>query len=395
MFLITWFTLLIPLFASADADRFLLIAPARESFPFNSDPAKNSGCIVSLPTPAKAKILSETPTHFEVEWGVELRGCLWQQMFGQNLKRGFVRKTDIVWDENLKATIPMLNFKDRVPDFADTPVECLDALTQKFVPLANKDMNVTQLIEFLRREGGGIKPLEKIDQYQRCYPNSKIGLVNYIRYKKFMDLTGDVFRITERKERQDVDPSLLGCLFRRESGFDVKDVSSTGAAGLGQHTNVNINEISGRLKKPGSWEGALWRRYFEKAKETVEGRAMLATCPGSSKNGEPVFDTKQDAMCPLQSMAAASIYILMIQRELSRNSKIYAIDWENELEYQTAIAAAYNLGEGAAGAAVKNLLVQDWVGAIRKKSTQGKKGKDCEVMLHVNAIRHCLQNKDP
>lgn len=392
MFIFSWIAIFTATLANAEPARILQIAPVKDFFQFNQESGGDSSCMVSLPKPVPVKVLSETPTEFEVEWKVEISGCYWQQLKGQSMKRGFIKKRDIIWDENLKEELPMISFAQRMPEKTLTPVECLNPVEQKFVPDAVKAMDLDNFIDFLRRETAGMKPKSKVDQYLRCYPYRN-NPANYQKYKKFLDMTGDVFKITSRREPQEVNPSLLSCLYRRESGFEIP--TGEGAAGLGQHTNINIKEISNRLKKPGSWEAVLWKQYFEKVRSTPEGRAMLASCMGSSKSGEPIFDTKQDAACPLQSMAAGSIYILMIQRELARNSKIIDIKWENELEYQVAIAAAYNLGDGAAGSAVKDLLINDWVGAIRRKSTQAAPGKDCEVLLHINAVRNCLQANNP
>ena len=113
---------------------------------------------------------------------------------------------------------------------------------------------------------------------------------------------------------------------------------------------------------------------------------------GSSVTDRPVFETKEDAKCPLQSIAASSIYNLLIQRELMKSSKSKNIDWEQELDYQLAVAAAYNLGNGASRAAVENLFVGDWLKAIKKMSKKSKDpNKDEEVDGHITAIRNCLQ----
>lgn len=377
----------------ADGSYLIDIAPARQSIPFNRTTETETGCVVTMDKPQEARVMGENETHFDIEWTVVPTGCFQQRLGGQKMNRGIVRKSDIIWQRKTAGeALPMITFKDRFPEQALRPAECLDNTTQYFMPDPVKQAGIAELINYMRHDAGGMKQPDQVDKYLRCYPENN-NPADYLKYRKFLNMTGDVFRLTDRTVPQEVNPSMLSCLYRRESGFNV---NSKGATGLGQHTGVNIKEISGRLRKPGSWERALWNQYFEKIKKDPEGRAMLAACPGSgSSDGMPVFDTKEDAKCPLQSIAAGSIYVLMIQRELQRTSKTPGIEWESELDYQTAVAAAYNLGDGASGVAVRNLRVNNWVDAIRHQGAKYAKGKDCEVMLHVNAVRNCMQAKDP
>lgn len=395
MYLFTWLAIIFTLPATASAERILRMGAAAESFPFNQQAGKNSGCVVSLPQSVPVKILSETANEFEVEWKVALQGCLWQQLKGQSLQRGFVRKEDVIWDENPKEELPNITFEKRYPKNSIQVVECLDATARTQIPDAMQTMGVGDLVDKLRREAAGLKGPADVEKYIRCYPKSKENLANYYKYKKFLEFSGEVFRIKDRREPQEVDPQFLTCLFRRESAFESRVKSNTGAQGLGQHTDINISEISRRLKKEGSWESALWKKFFARAKADPMGQAMWESCKGSAKGDEPVFNSKADAACPLQSIAASSIYILMIQRELARMSKVSDIQWESELDYLTAIAATYNLGEGAAGRAVKDLLVEKWVPAIQSHSKLAGAGKSAEVAGHVDAIRNCLRAKDP
>ncbi|RZA06103.1 MAG: hypothetical protein EOP11_11165, partial [Proteobacteria bacterium] len=245
------------------------------------------------------------------------------------------------------------------------------------------------LLAALRRNQAGIKAPQDIDKYMDCYPYGDDGRENYQRYKKFIDLAADNFRVTIKEQPIEVNPTLMACLFRRESGYDPANKSHTDAVGLGQHTSINIKDMGQRLAKKGSWESALWKSFFARVKADPEGRRTLAACKGSSRNGDPTFTSREDAKCPLQSMAASYIYNILIQRELMRSAKSKHVEWEQELEYQLAVGAAYNLGNGAARQAVENLFVGGWLKAILRKSS--KKEKQEEVASHVSALRNCMQ----
>lgn len=258
---------------------------------------------------------------------------------------------------------------------------------------SNKGSYLEELTEFLRWKQAGFKNPEQIDQYLKCYPYGLEGLHSYQKYSKYIDLAADVFRVEMKENIYEVHPSLMRCLIRRESGFLPTAISYTDAVGLGQHTDINIKEIRRRINKEGSWEQELWRAFFARVKETPEGAALLEKCMGSSTNGRPVFENESDANCPLQSIAATSIYNLLIQRALMLKSEEKMIVWSEEMDYQLSIAAAYNLGHIAASNAVDSKPVEDWIEAIVDKSTESANGdKDTELKSHINAIRNCLQS---
>lgn len=382
-----------PTHANGNPVRRLEIAPANGGY-FNFDPTatERHGCVVSLSKPEYVRILSESETHFEVEWEKAPQGCYYQSWIkGQNLKRGFIQKSQLVWQQSTDEILPFVGrpAPQAPPAASVNPLDCLDAKEKRFLPENKTFSSISELIDYLKRQAAGMKTKAEVDQYIRCYPYGPKGADNYNKYKRFLDIAEDTFFLMDRAWPQEVNGSLMRCLIRRESGFD----PATGpAAGLGQHTSVNIKSLSERLNKKGSWEAALWRKFFERLKQDPQAQALLKSCPGSSKNGEPVFNAKADALCPLQSMAASSIYNLQLQRELQRQAKTYSVRWENEVEYQMAIGAAYNIGQGSAGQAIKGLFVEGWVAAIRKTGHKNK-----EVNPHLDALRNCLQagNKAP
>lgn len=406
---------------ASPALKLIEIAPANGiSVPYDANTSEHSGCTLSLPQPRVVSVVSETASHFEVEFPQENRGCF-LQYYTQNLnmKRGFIAKNDITWRESLPGesesdplptpqSIPDLL---AIPDAPQSTAPCksdiqtlIESLPpQEFVPedpyesedtvpAGAKGWGIFELIGLLRRQQAGLKSPANIDNYIRCYPYGDNGYKNYKKYAKYIDLAADVFRIDIKNNTYEVHPSLMRCLLRRESGYDPENNSHTGAAGLGQHTDINIKEIKKRINTAGSWEQKLWREFFDRVRKTPGGQKEIKKCLGSSETDRPVFETKDDAKCPLQSIAASSIYNLLIQRELMKSSQSRNIEWEQELDYQLAVAATYNLGNGASRAAVKDLFVGGWLDAIRKKSKKSKDpNKDDEVEAHIRAIRNCMQ----
>ena len=396
-----FYSLLFSTALAAPTPRYLEIAPSHNSFFYTSSPAESGGCTAALHQPTKVEIVSETDTHFEVKWVKPLSGCYYQRMFkGLSMEQGFVKKDDLIWRAEGDEELPLLASVNtpRSEQAAPPPSDCVNnapslqqdspaAIQAPAGPLGDLG-NIGSLIKVLRRQQAGMKKPEDIDKYMECYPYGADGLANYRRYKRFISMAGDHFRLEIKGTPVEVHPTLMACLFRRESGFDPKNSSHTEAVGLGQHTSINIKDMSQRLKRKGSWESALWTGFFERVKKDPEGRRMLAECKGTGSAGEPAFNTKDDARCPLQSMAASAIYNLLIQRELTKSAKVHHIEWEQELEFQLAVGAAYNLGNGAASQAVENLFVGGWLNSILRKSPS--KDKKQEVASHITALRNCM-----
>lgn len=392
--------------AAAAEPRQIQIAPSHGPFVYASAPDEKSSCTISSKKPLRAELVSETETHFEVKWITPLAGCYYERVFGSlSKKQGFVRKEDVTWEDESSDDMPVVASVNTPAENAavppapcpaapeSVPIELSEPQTTGSIapPPANLGgiSGIGNLLQALKRNQAGIKPPQDIDKYMECFPYGDDGRENYRRYRKFLDVAADNFRVTIKDQPIEVNPTLMACLFRRESGYDPKNTTHTDAVGLGQHTSINIKDISQRLSKKGSWESALWKSYFARIKADPEGRRLLYSCKGSAKNGDPVFNSKEDAKCPLQSIAASHIYNLLIQRELMRSSKTNHVEWEQELEYQLAIGGSYNLGNGAAREAVQNLFVGGWLKAILRKSS--KKEKQEEVASHVSAIRNCMQ----
>lgn len=275
-----------------------------------------------------------------------------------------------------------------------TVIKCREPITDvqgsensaQQAPIPNGDI-IANLITIL--DSQGIKRPDLIDKYMQCYPHGKDGYENYLKYKPFIEMATKMFHSKDKKHEYRVNPSFMKCLLKRESNFNPKAVSPTDAVGLGQHTDINIKDIRNRLKDEKSEEYTMWKEFFAEVRKTKAGKKMLQDCPGSSNSADPRFKNEEDAKCPLQSIAAASIYNLQIQKELYKNSEMAGLDWAYELDFQLAIAAAYNLGNTAARNAVDDKGVSEWLKAILAATK--KKAKKTELSGHVNAIRNCLQ----
>ena len=65
---------------------------------------------------------------------------------------------------------------------------------------------------------------------------------------------------------------------------------------------------------------------------------------------------------------------------------------EETLEYQLAIAGAYNLGNGNAKKAVNELFMSEWLTSIMHQSKSDiNPGKADELKNHIDAIKNCMQ----
>ncbi len=379
--------------------RELILAPASGPFFIRPTADDEEGCTMNLSKPLKATIIAETETDFHVEWSKEINGCYWLQWKRSfNPTKGWVKKSDLVWEENTETKVveapPMVRPKKR-PAKVYKGETCDEGKTNEILPESEQFKNVEDLISHLRNEYGGLKNPKDVDRYISCFPYGNDGRENFEKYSPYVELASEVIRLERKGEDLMVNPSLSKCLIRRESGFDPKNTSGAGD-GLGQQTPINRKDLYQRLQKEGSWERAAWDNFFKEVKKSPAGKKMLKDCPGSVKAGKPPrMKTEEDSFCPLQSIAASHIYLLQIQLSLQKAAEVKSIAWENELDYQLALAAAYNLGHSAASNAVDELNIDDWLDAIRNKSS--KKAKRKEVAGHIESIKNCLQadNWDP
>lgn len=362
---------------------------------------------MGLSKPSGARILQESDDYVQVSFDQPgIHGCTWE-FLGKDANVGWVAKKDITYADDGAdddSEVKVVDTPDEPAEPEHHPLE-LTVTRPRKNPCPAKEIsagsmddidptiqNVGDLINHIRAKDSGMKSLNEVKKYIACYPLSEKGAKNLNSYEPFMDKITHSFSIAFRSETLNINPSLFRCLLRRESGFDPASLSFTGAVGVGQHTNINIEHISSRIKNPKSWEHKLWNQFFTNALKDPKARALMESCPGAKKGMLPTFNSKKDAACPLSSLAASGIYILEIQKALRQSSSARTIAWNQDLEYELAVGASYNLGDGAAGKAVDDLLVDGWVDAIQNRPSN--KQKKQEVKNHISALRNCLEDKN-
>jgi hypothetical protein len=109
--------------------------------------------------------------------------------------------------------------------------------------------------------------------------------------------------------------------------------------------------------------------------------SLLKDCSGNF--------TLEDRTCPAASIAAASIYLVQIQKELRQSARVHFVKWENYKSSFLTAAAAYNVGNGFASNAVQGLTnTHGWIEALMGRPLN--KAKHDELSNHVQALRNCM-----
>ena len=366
----------------AFAGRRVVIYPDTESVSFTNTPGQGI-CRLSIKEVEPAEVLEETKTHLKVRFDrKDIIGC---NLLGSSVQEGWLEKKEIAYGVD-DPTPVKINERKPIKVYisgSSRPCPNKEALPAKVPELAQ-----SREIE-KKASGMGMKDTAEADRWMQCYPQNSLGLENYKKVSPFIDKIASDFSFSKGGRDYSVNPVLFKCLLRRESGYDPVSKSKTGAYGLGQQTNVNIHSINHRLSVKDSWERKLWDRFFDDAKKTNEGQKMLSECARSPSGKTPVFESKADAACPLQSLAASAIYNLQIQESLRSSAKVQKVGLKEEFDYQLAIGAAYNLGNMAASSAVSNLEIDGWIKAIKEKP---KGEKTSEVANHIEALRNCMED---
>lgn len=365
-----------------DVRRHILIYPLSNSISYGAEAGKGS-CRMSVFETEHADVLEENAHFMKVRFPEgRMKGCFTETITGRDINVGWISKDDVAYADDDPTPGIVLKAKDAIKP---SSAPCRDPIGD----LINNSNDIRETTKAIRSAGMGLKDTGGIDHYMACYPVSSMATKNYATYSPIMDKITDSFAFRRNGTDYNVNPSLFRCLLIRESGFDPANVSNTGATGVGQHTWVNILSIRDRLAKKENWERQMWDKFFSDMRTDPQGKILLAQCPKTAGGAAPTFSDKQDAACPLNSLAASAIYNLQIQESLRRATKNQQISVPDELNYQVAVGAAYNLGDGAASKAVNNLVITDWPGAIENKAqTPNKKS---EVHNHINALRNCMQ----
>ncbi|MFN7727854.1 MAG: transglycosylase SLT domain-containing protein [Bdellovibrio sp.] len=356
------------------------------SYSPTSDP-NSSSCRLRIGSAMPAEMLGRENGMIHVRFEADaIKGCLWDQLKGRNIREGWIPEAQVSYGANNPADA--IRTDSAAPRSAASGAPCPEPMN---LGVGRENVNgIGALVNHLRSVEAGMKTDADIENYLKCYPHGNTRAANdYPVYRPVIDKVAEIFQADLGVGFVSVNKSLFKCLLRRESGFDSRTVSGTGAVGLGQHTDINIRHISNRLSQRGSWERQLWDQFFAAMSKTAEGKQLLSQCPQTAGGQPPTFNSKDDAKCPLNSMAASAIYNLQVQQALRRSSKLRDIDWKDDLTYQVAIGATYNLGDGAAAKAVDDLELGGWVDSIRNRSRNPN--KRTEVAGHVEALRNCMQ----
>lgn len=276
---------------------------------------------------------------------------------------------------------------------------------------------------------------EEIEKYLDCHatPNQ----ANYDKYyRKLFDLAGSTFKAayhpsfglkailkpedwpSSGKEMPfsiSAKSSVMKCIALRESQWDPTKESDTGAKGIGQQTETNVEHIRCLLKgickekkkgkvvqvkrAPVAWAVSMWKEYFRRVKAELSAseQARLFTNPVTGqKCRETMEDKSIDAPCPVNSIAAIALYQveaeLTIRRASSKNKDNEYHDFNpNELcQLQIVQGATNNAGTGTVKRAVKaSLSAEDWRGHLA--SSTPIPGHGPETNQFSLYIRNCLQ----
>jgi hypothetical protein len=279
---------------------------------------------------------------------------------------------DVLRSPTLARDREQVNASTRPPSPAASATPCPDTLREKAAhePLPEYVNEISGLMGFIINRTGGMKTDVEVDRYVACHLGGEQPYQDYNnRYRHLIRSASEAFGVPR---------GLLTCLLMRESQFDSRLVSETGARGLGQHTRVNIAHIREQLTKNGR-DRESWEQY----------RALAGRSPAAPLRCPNQFSSEADAFCPDSSIGAAALYLREIQQALMRSSRVQNVQWENGLDLSLVMVAAYNMGSPTAASAVRNLHdIPDWVRAVQERPTRSE--KRTEVMKHIRAIRNCM-----
>jgi hypothetical protein len=218
-----------------------------------------------------------------------------------------------------------------------------------------------------------------------------------------------------------VAPSEKGmkCLVRRESNWDRNERSPTGAVGLGMQVESNVEDLSKLLhgytekikivnkktKKvtwktrqipPATWATSMWNNYFaaEKKKFSAAAWKKLNTRPNGTRCRQEFRDKDLDAVCPVNSLAAAYLSQVVSGMDLRRETYETlkpGTDYSDDkiLDKDVATLGTHNAGRTDGWKAAKKVKdVNKWENAIvaRQKGDRVE-----EVKNYMEIMRNCLE----
>ena len=273
---------------------------------------------------------------------------------------------------------------------------------------------------------GDEKTPEQLEQYLACHATKWQS--NYDRmYRRLFDLAGKTFQVTYEPGKKDAvkaltkasdmqssqgnpfwlhaDPGALKCTALRESRWDPNAESATGARGLGQQVDINVTEVGCLIagcgkRKAAPWARDLWSAYFKGAREMTKGDPALykemTTRPNGTACREKMLSKDLDAVCPINSIAAAAINKLAAALSARQKSSLYKASTTQDFseserfDLNVLTATTNNAGSGNLSKAVLGgASLKEWLKRLPK--VDGDADRQKEIGDYQQFMKNCLQ----
>jgi hypothetical protein len=243
------------------------------------------------------------------------------------------------------------------------------------------------------------------------------------------------FESTESTRPQDAlvvvrtDANLMKCVGLRESSWNASDVSETGAMGIGQQTQENIDHIKCMLqgctayrdkyakgkpvldsngkpvqetyfRQPDKWAATIWKRFFdhEKKRFSAEDWKRLTTNPRTGARCTETMEIKErDAPCPINSIAGLALYHIVAELQMRRASNLHKgendgtdfnMEGEEALSFRLTQGTTTNGGVGTTRKTIE--LFQNPIEWVKRIGNVSK--RPGEVGDYARFLRNCYAN---
>ncbi len=395
--------------------------------------------------PLSGKLLHVTDSFgiVEVDQSADFCGRFFNSE-NKNRKLIFVRKADVA------TIVPRAQAGEDAKTEATTTAKGICEICK----LAEKDEALRAMVKKAKENNVPTSPEKKKSEQERylaCYKTPYQD--NYNRfYKKLFNVAAKAFQVSYTPGRKGsikpidistyesiegasmknlpfmvkADEGVMKCVGLRESSWNPATISSTGAMGIGQQTESNVEHLNcllngckqQRVKFKGgkplldkdnkpvletywspktAWAGALWDRYFLEAKKSFSHAdwQRLMTNP---KTGLPctlgMSLKERDAPCPVNSIGAMALYHVVAELEMRSTSPMYKdskdirdFDTVTEsLSFKITQGTTTNAGTGTTRKTIKKYShPADWAKNIGAVSSRPN-----EVGPYARFISNCL-----